>query len=145
MSRLVYRHEWDMGHRLPLHQGKCRRLHGHRYVAEIHLTGPIQKEGPATGMVVDFYELKNALKKIVDDEWDHKTMLYNEDPLAGAVRILPNEIVGIVCVPFMPTAENIAAELLRLLRVEFPALGVFDPVVEGVRVWETPNGSAIAN
>ena len=135
---VTYRHEWDMGHRLPQHDGKCRRLHGHRYVAEIDVTGPVIQSGSATGMVVDFGDLKAAVRQVVDDRWDHRTMLWQGDPLAtkdrGSSYLFDDrddDRYGIVRVPFIPTAENIAYALLH--EVAHHVNGV-----TRVRVYETP-------
>ena len=131
ITTITLRYEWDMGHRLPLHDGKCRRLHGHRYVSEVDVTGPLVTHGPSTGMVADFTDVKHFVKLVIDGQWDHRTMLWEQDELYAASM---DPDYGIFRVPFMPTAENIAAELLRLLRPNMP--------VTRVKVWETPSGSA---
>ena len=40
-------------HRLPDHEGKCFRLHGHTYGLEVSVEGTPQETGPAAGMVMD--------------------------------------------------------------------------------------------
>ena len=45
-------------HRLPDHEGKCCRLHGHTYGLEATVQGTPQESGPAAGMVMDFAELR---------------------------------------------------------------------------------------
>jgi 6-pyruvoyltetrahydropterin/6-carboxytetrahydropterin synthase len=141
MVTITHRHEWDMGHRLPWHEGKCARLHGHRYVAEIDVTGEIQTDGSAAGMVVDFYVIKERVKALIDAQWDHRTMLWKRDPLAVKLfhvndgDVIEDVDIGVFYVDFMPTAENISFEILSRLRKS--GLNV-----TRVRVWETPNGSA---
>lgn len=127
---LTTRYEWDMGHRLPSHNGKCRRLHGHRYTAEIDVTGPLMTLGPSMGMVVDFYVLKKAIDAAIG-HWDHRTMLHEEDPL----RLDDEDDTGVLRVSFVPTAENIAREVMRVMRMQ--GLNI-----TRVRVYETPNGWA---
>jgi 6-pyruvoyltetrahydropterin/6-carboxytetrahydropterin synthase len=126
-------YEWDMAHRLPFHDGKCRRLHGHRYKAELTVAGPIITSGSEYGMVMDF----DRIKKAVDNTfsyWDHRCMLWACDTL----RIENEEAEGVFRVPYMPTAENIAHEIFLMLRHEgLPMLSV--------RVYETPNGWAVAD
>ena len=48
--------EWDMGHRVPNHESKCRNPHGHRYKCEIEVAGDIIVElnSPEQGMITDF-------------------------------------------------------------------------------------------
>ncbi|MFA6315603.1 MAG: 6-carboxytetrahydropterin synthase [Candidatus Paceibacterota bacterium] len=123
------RYDWDMGHRLPDHGGKCRRLHGHRYTAEIDITGRVCTDG----MVVDFGDLKQVLEQRIG-AWDHRCMLHDKDQLMSNYKPEAQDLWGVFRVPFIPTAENIAVEVLRLLRVDFN--------VTRVRIYETPNGWA---
>ena len=135
------RHEWDMGHRLPEHDGKCRKLHGHHYVAEIDITGCIQEGGPSSGMVVDFSILKEQLADIIDGHWDHKTMLRANDPIIlECIDQNQAHEFGIFAVPFTPTAENIALELFRWLKDRNHANPRIN--ITRVRVYETPDGWA---
>lgn len=152
-ATVTKRYEWDMGHRLPEHKGKCKKLHGHHYVAEIDVTGPVFESGPSAGMVVDFYELKSKIVALIG-HWDHMTMLHEDDPLMTTwntgdggfvvfngqgsdrtpVALNADIQFGIFRVPFVPTAENIAQHIFRLL------VGHFN--VTRVRVYETPTGWA---
>ncbi len=43
---------------------KCRRLHGHSFRCEIHVTGEVD---PTTGWVCDFAELTNAFAPLMAD------------------------------------------------------------------------------
>ena len=47
---------------------KCRRLHGHSYRIDVHVTGPVD---PRRGWVVDFGDIKAAVTPILD-ELDHQ-------------------------------------------------------------------------
>lgn len=119
------------GHRLVGHQGKCRHLHGHEYVAEVVIQSSQLND---LGMVVDFADVKQLVKGWVDDNWDHNLLLDYDDPqrvhLEQTERrqpyIMPNG---------NPTAENMAAVLyataVRLLPGHL--------VVVAVTIWETPN------
>ncbi|SRR6266852_5996548 len=129
---ITLRYEWDMGHRLPLHTGRCRRLHGHRYVVEVSLRGPIQIGiVPTNGMVEDFGDVKDlTINKI--GEWDHRTMLWDGDALCQELTYQLQQEYGIFRVSFMPTAENIAEDILLRLHSA-------NSRVVRVRVYETPN------
>lgn len=140
MTTITHKHEWDMGHRLPRHEGKCARLHGHRYVAEIDITGKVQTSGSGTGMVVDFYIVKDIVKATFGD-WDHRTMLWREDPFAQEMLTDVQKTYGIFRVMFMPTAENIAAEIILRINVELRESHSLACCTR-VRVYETPNGWA---
>lgn len=119
---------WDMGHRLPHHQGACHNCHGHHYTAEVTVEGEINTVpmDSSEGMVVDFTEVKNALRTEVA-KLDHKFLLHQYDELAGTMVNLP----GVVLVTFVPTAENIALALLKAL-----------PAASKVKLWETPTSFA---
>ena len=102
-------------HRLPEHQGKCRDLHGHTYTVEVSVGGVPEREGPSTGMVMDFSDLRERIGKLVIEPLDHKLL---------------NEVVD-----FVPTVEAIAGWIFTRLRAD----GL--PVVR-VRLYEGPNSYA---
>lgn len=56
-------------HFIPGHE-KCSRLHGHSYIIRARLEG----ETGESGMVMDFVDIKKALKNAAE-EMDHKTLL----------------------------------------------------------------------
>ena len=47
---------------------KCRRLHGHSFRVDVHVTGPLD---PALGWVVDFAEVADAWQPL-HDALDHR-------------------------------------------------------------------------
>jgi 6-pyruvoyltetrahydropterin/6-carboxytetrahydropterin synthase len=78
---------------------KCRRLHGHSFKLEIHVSGPLD---PDLGWVMDFAEIKEAFKAI-EDRIDHRCL---------------NEVPGLE----NPTSENLSKWLWRELRPLLPHL-----------------------
>lgn len=62
---------FEAAHKLPEHDGKCRRLHGHSYVMQITVAGRLVEEGSKAGMVMDFGDLKQAIKPLVEEVLDH--------------------------------------------------------------------------
>ncbi|MEN6605868.1 MAG: 6-carboxytetrahydropterin synthase [Bryobacteraceae bacterium] len=128
MPSVTVRVEWEMGHRLPNHNGRCYNLHGHHYIADVTVEGPIKTVPgqPDEGIVVDFSEIKALLRGQVA-LLDHKFLLSALDPLLPQLMILP----GVVAVPYIPTAENIALTLLWVT-----------PQVKRVRLYETPTSYA---
>lgn len=65
---------YDAAHFLNNYEGKCSRLHGHRYVVEAALQAT---ELDDSGIAFDFIDLKKALRGIAD-ELDHENL--NELP-----------------------------------------------------------------
>lgn len=130
--------EWDAGHRVLHHEGKCKHLHGHRYVAEITVVG---KQDPldSLGRVIDFSVVKAQVGAWIDDNWDHNLMLHPDDPLLKMTVDFAKEAFAgkdpYVMQTGNPTAENIAKELFFKAAALMPA----SIRIVRVRVWETPN------
>jgi 6-pyruvoyltetrahydropterin/6-carboxytetrahydropterin synthase len=92
--------------------GNCGNLHGHSYVFQFHCTNNNLDD---LGMVVDFAVIKSTLCKWLDDNYDHRMILWENDPLAHElVKFDPS----VVIVPYNPTAENIAQHLLMVVAPE---------------------------
>lgn len=136
MIQITRRYEWDMGHRLMSHRGKCRNIHGHRYAAEVTVAGELQESGSESGMVLDF----GALDRIVQAEiepLDHALVLQAGDPIEILLRTSP-EAGRLIAWDVPPTAEHIAGHLADLISIGLPS-GV---KVKAVRVYETPRSWA---
>lgn len=118
------------GHRLLNHRGKCRHLHGHNGRAVITLRSDSLN---AEGMVLDFSEVKCGLRNWIDEHWDHKMLLFRDDP---AIAWMRSQGEAVCVLELNPTAENLA----RLLFEQAVAKGF---PVESVRLWETPRCSAV--
>ena len=83
-------------HRLPEHEGKCSRLHGHTYGLEVTVEGTPQASGPAEGMVMDFADLRQRVNSLIVELLDHQLL---------------NEVFA-----FVPTVEAMAAWIFDRLR-----------------------------
>lgn len=134
---ITRRLEFDAAHRVKLHESKCRNLHGHRYVAEVTFTAP---ELDALGRVVDFGEIKEKLGNWIDTNWDHQTILWDQDATLGAA-IQQETGQPVYYLPGNPTAENMAKYLLETV---CPRLFAAPLKAVKVKLWETPNCSAEA-
>lgn len=102
-------HDISCGHRVVGHEGKCRHLHGHNY--RIHFVCEAEQLD-AVGRVIDFAVVKHRLCMWLEDYWDHKMLIWENDPMLAALRSLDPEVVS---VPFNPTAENIAEHLVEVV------------------------------
>jgi 6-pyruvoyltetrahydropterin/6-carboxytetrahydropterin synthase len=106
---------YDAAHSLRNYDGKCNRLHGHRYVVEVSLQTAGLDEA---GMAYDFADLKRELKTLAD-RLDHQNI--NELPPFTGIE---------------STAENQARYFFEKLRERLP-----DHLRDGLlyaRVWESP-------
>lgn len=127
---------FDAAHFLKDYNGKCRNLHGHRWRIVAEVAGEVLDNAPQTrGMLVDFGDLKAALKQLCDD-LDH-SFIYEKNSLKPAtVKALIEEQFVLVEVPFRPTAENFARDFFMKLRNNgFP--------VHRIEVYETPANCAV--
>ncbi|MDA1280846.1 MAG: 6-carboxytetrahydropterin synthase [Chloroflexi bacterium] len=133
MISCTRRVQFCSGHRVFGHEGKCRHLHGHNYVAFITAQAD---ELDAVGRVIDFSVLKERIGGWIDREWDHGCVLWEGDSeaIAAVGACQPSKIFRL---PTNPTAENMADHLLRIVSpMELVGTGVR---VVSVRLWETEN------
>jgi len=96
--------------------GKCNNPHGHghNYVIEVMVGGPVASD---TGMVVNLVDLDAVVRAQVLDRFDHTNL--NLDPLFTSV---------------VPTTENLCRAVFRLVKDKLD-----EGELEYVRVEETEN------
>jgi 6-pyruvoyltetrahydropterin/6-carboxytetrahydropterin synthase len=131
-------HDICTGHRVHNHESKCAHLHGHNYRIHFTIAAP---ELDDVGRVLDFSVIKSALCEWLESEWDHKFLVWERDPMADTLHDL--DPLGVVQVPFNPTAENMAAFLLHHIgprQLEFTGAKLIE-----VRIEETAKCSAAAH
>jgi 6-pyruvoyltetrahydropterin/6-carboxytetrahydropterin synthase len=143
---ITRRFEFDYGHRVLGHEGKCRFVHGHRGVVEVTLDAP---QLDSLGRVMDFGKVKEVIGSWIDEFLDHNLILNPDDPIAHLDKddpILGGKepylmYKGLMLKGWNPTAENLAIEIFHV--VEKLLLQISNDVrVVAVRFWETPNSSA---
>ncbi|MDE5764542.1 MAG: 6-carboxytetrahydropterin synthase QueD [Ruminococcus sp.] len=127
---------FDSAHFLAGYSGKCRNIHGHRWNVEVCVCGEeLQESGEKRGMIVDFGDLKKAVRNIADN-LDH-ALIYEKNSLKpSTVMALESEDFRLVEVDFRPTAENFACYFCELL-----SLDGFN--ISSVAVYETPENCAV--
>ncbi|MGA1656736.1 MAG: 6-carboxytetrahydropterin synthase QueD [Methylophilaceae bacterium] len=142
---ITSRMEFDAGHRIPNHKSSCRNLHGHRYAIEVSLSGDIiQEENESDfGMVIDFKDAKELVKKTIVDPWDHAFIVYEKDfEVLEFLNSLPNHKT--VILSMVPTAENMALIAFEMLEKAFSLKFNNKIKPHRVRLYETPNNWADA-
>lgn len=126
-------------HRIRGHAGKCAYLHGHTWELEVTVSAA---RLDALGMVIDFDDLGQVVRKAVLDGWDHATLLAADDPLAPAIEAVQAEAPErVVRLPGHPTVELMTREAWEAIGRALPPR----VTLERLAIRETPTcGSAIA-
>jgi len=131
-------HDISAGHRVVGHENKCRNLHGHNYRVHFMCETPHLDK---VGRVVDFGVIKSHLCMWLEDNWDHKMLIWAQDPLLERLRDAhPMFMMSVKVVPFNPTAENMAEFLVNVVGPH--QLRDTDVTLRKVRIEETRKCSA---
>ena len=140
---IVKEYTFDCAHMLSGHKGECKNLHGHTYLLQGGVSSKqgVLKEGPSKGMVLDFKDLKIAVKERIVDKFDHAYVMWSRGSAVEREigRVLKSNDRKVVEVPYRPTAENMAVAFFNELSEEMHKHGV---EVTLVRVWETKTSYA---
>lgn len=103
-------HDISCGHRVVGHESKCRFLHGHNYRIHFTLTADDLDE---VGRVIDFSIIKSTLCEWLEYTYDHKMLIWVEDPMLEDLKEISRESIYVV--DFNPTAENIAKNFVEVI------------------------------
>ena len=121
---------FDSAHFLARYNGKCRNIHGHRWRVVIEIAG----ENLDNGMVVDFTDIKAALKALTDN-LDHSLVMEKDTLKSQTYECLVDEGFRIMIMDFRPTAENFAKYFFDEIKNKG-----FN--IRAAEVYETPNNCA---
>lgn len=121
---------FDSAHFLARYNGKCRNIHGHRWRVVIEIAG----ENLDDGMIVDFTDIKAALKALTDN-LDHSLVMEKDTLKSQTYECLVDEGFRIMIMDFRPTAENFAKYFFDEIKNKG-----FN--IRAAEVYETPNNCA---
>lgn len=129
---------FDSSHYLSGYDGKCGKIHGHRYrlLAKVQ-TKDLRESGSSRGMVEDFTFVKSVLKEI-RDLFDHKLIIEDDETgqkLISSLSAMP-EIFDYILVPYRPTAEEMSRDIFN--RIKNKGIDIYE-----VELFETPTNSCI--
>jgi 6-pyruvoyltetrahydropterin/6-carboxytetrahydropterin synthase len=116
--------EWEMGHRIPNHKGKCRFPHGHHYRLEATFSGKISQDkgSSSEGMVCDFSDLKAILKTRIYDNLDHRFAVYKKDTtLRSCFGEKIEKDLNFFVTDFIPTTENLMLWCAKQIKNDLPS------------------------
>ena len=126
---VVKEFSFDAAHHLPGYNGKCANVHGHSYVLQIGVKGPIDFN---TGMVIDFSRLKKIVNQEIIDLLDHQDL--------NTLSSEPGQL-GINFPYEMPTAENMVGWIVQRLQNRWDGTRE-DGEIVFVRLYETATSYA---
>ena len=121
MFEVTVEDSFAAGHYLRNYKGKCENPHGHNYKVRVTLAG---KELDKAGLLLDFRELKEAMKPVID-RLDHQ-MINDLDPF----KVLN------------PSAENLAKYFYDETNVNLDRVTQGRVRVKNVTVFETDTTTA---
>lgn len=113
MISITRYHDISCGHRVVGHEGACANLHGHNYRIYFTIETSVLDE---VGRVLDFGVVKKLFCEWLDKNWDHRFLVFEDDPYAHELQAIDPTVV---IVNFNPTAENIAAYLVTIMAPPF--------------------------
>jgi 6-pyruvoyltetrahydropterin/6-carboxytetrahydropterin synthase len=116
-GHILCRPEWDEARNREVF-GACVNEHGHNYVVEVTVGGPVDAE---TGMVVNLKHVDAVLRREFIDAVDHRHLNHDVDFLRGVI----------------PTAENVALAAFHRLEPHLKPARLLK-----VRVVESENNAA---
>lgn len=124
-------------HFLRDYHGKCERLHGHNYKVYAHVRGAVLDAG---GMVLDFAQLKAALRKVCE-QLDHTTLNDNsyfaQNPSAERIaRYIYDGVVDALSVQGIDVSPQSAGAQLF-------AVDVFETETSRARYWVETSGARL--
>jgi len=122
MFELKVKSRFAGAHQLTMVGQKCENLHGHNWHVEVCVTG--EKLNDA-GVLADFGDIKKAVRKVVEDELDHKFL--NELEIFKGVQ---------------PTSERIAVYIAERVQALLNETLANDVKVSRVMAWESDDACA---
>ena len=127
---------FDAAHFLHGYDGKCSNIHGHRWriVATVQ-NAFLQRNGQQKGMIMDFSDLKKAVRTIAD-HYDHSLIYEKNTFQSDTLECLKRDGFRMVELPFRPTAENFARHFYMVLKERGYR-------VSNMTVYETPENCAM--
>jgi len=108
MFTLRKKFKFESAHKLENHDGKCANLHGHSWIGWVEIKSKtLHDTGPKEGMVMDYTDIKLAVKPMVTDYLDHHYL---------------NETLDMD----MPTSEKVAEWVYNHLASKLPDLAAIE-------------------
>lgn len=119
--RVTKEFHFEMAHALWNYDGKCKNIHGHSYKLCMTIIGtPINNpDDPKNGMVVDFSDIKDWVKKTIINEFDH-SLLVNKEANNDEFKQSLQMFNRLKIMDFQPTCENLLTYMVNIIKPRLP-------------------------
>ena len=135
--RITKEFQFEMAHALLGYDGPCKNIHGHSYKLDVTVKGEV-KEGTSEsdeGMVIDFGIIKDIVKELIVDEYDHSLVLNEKMEIDKTQFDFMNKLI---IVPFQPTCELLLGHYADLIQSNLPS----NILLHSLLLRETPTSYA---
>lgn len=126
---------WEMGHRLPNHNGLCKNIHGHSYKLIVEIDGDLNKKG----MIIDFYDLGKAINPVIE-QLDHAFLCEKGD--VKVINFMKINKMKHVIVDYHSTVENICNDFLHRIAEKLIIIKNVKLYNLTLKLFESPNSYA---
>ena|SRR5450759_642399 len=119
--RVTKEFTFEMAHVLWNYDGPCRNVHGHSYRMFVTLSGvpADDPENPKNGMVIDFTDLKNIVKREIVSVFDHAVVVsskFDKEKTELFTKMFGNTVL----VDYQPTCENLVSDFASRIKSLLP-------------------------
>lgn len=120
--RITKEFKFEMAHALKGYDGPCRNIHGHSYELLVTISGsPItDNNNPKLGMVMDFGDLKNIVRTVIVDIFDHALVLNSSMP-KDLIDKLSENFDKVILLDYQPTSEMMVADFADRIMKMLPS------------------------
>ncbi len=118
--RITKEFQFEMAHALLGYDGPCKNIHGHSYKLDVTVLGSVKENTSDSdeGMVVDFGIIKNIVKKMIVDEYDHSLVLNDKMKIDKSQFEFMNKLI---IVPYQPTCELMLVHFAKMIKENLPS------------------------
>ncbi|MBU2651770.1 MAG: 6-carboxytetrahydropterin synthase [Bacteroidetes bacterium] len=119
--RITKQFNFEMAHVLKDYDGPCRNIHGHSYELFVTLAGEPNSDpaSPKFGMIMDYKDLKDLVKRNITDELDH-ALLISDKYEPEKIDFLRASFEKVIVLPYQPTSENIILDIANRIKLLLP-------------------------
>ena len=117
--RLSKEFKFEMAHALYGYDGLCANIHGHSYRLWVTIRGDLvnQENNAKNGMLLDFGAIKEIVKPLIIDKYDHSLVLNKNSPHKSLNLSLFDRVIFL---PYQPTSENLVLDFVSILQKNLP-------------------------